>query len=134
MGKFYKQPSPKLSNCIILNYHIISLEGIQQTEEKCYCTCETHQRDGQIIYQGWRTVLFHHSIDQNFGDFLKDSSIGRSADLNIFAPNAEKKYLAPILLSTNVCIIFGNSTTFQCRFHSPQVKRDLISSTKSFVY
>ena len=77
--------------------------------------------------------MFHHSIDQNFGDSLKDSSIGRSADLNIFAPNAEKKYLAPILLSTNMCIIFGNST-FQCRFHSPQVKRDLTSSTKSFAY
>lgn len=45
----FASPCPKLSNCVILSYHIISLKYIQQVQEKCYCTCEIHQSDGQII-------------------------------------------------------------------------------------
>ena len=46
MGKSYKRHGPILSNSAILHYHIISLEAIQQIQEKCYCTCEIHQRYG----------------------------------------------------------------------------------------
>ena len=43
---------PKVHNCVIsLVYrHIISLEAIQ-IQEKCYCTCEINQSDGQTIYE-----------------------------------------------------------------------------------
>ena len=40
MGKSYKQSNPKLQNCIKLHHHIINLEALQQSQEKCYCTCE----------------------------------------------------------------------------------------------
>ena len=45
----YKQYSPKLSNCIMLDRHIISLEPIQQIQEKFYCTCKIHQSDRETV-------------------------------------------------------------------------------------
>ena len=38
--------SPKLSNSVILHYHIISAEAIKQIQEKYHCSCEIHQSDG----------------------------------------------------------------------------------------
>ena len=40
MVNSYKKSSRKPSNCVILHYHIISLEAIQQIQGKYYCTCE----------------------------------------------------------------------------------------------
>ena len=50
MGKSYKQSTPKLLNCIILDHHISGAEVIQQIQDRCDCTFKLHQSDGQIIY------------------------------------------------------------------------------------